>query len=114
MYKAKERVSVCCILYYRSRNDLVGAPVGAREGSPKNGERVSSFLLFRGGTCLTRFTRYLLTFRRYMGLCVKKKLLAPSEAFGFLHVLERLLVLALLSVHAHPGDDDCCDAASDA
>ena len=63
---------------------------------------------------MTRFARYLLTFSSLYGFVCKKELLAPSEAFGFLHVLERLLVLALLSVHAHPGDDDCCDAASDA
>jgi hypothetical protein len=47
-------------------------------------------------------------------LFAKRELLAPSEAFGLLHVLERLLVLAFLSVHAHSGDDDCRDAAGDA
>jgi hypothetical protein len=47
-------------------------------------------------------------------LFAKRELLAPSEAFGLLHVLERLLVLAFLSVHAHSGDGDCCDAAGDA
>ena len=49
-----------------------------------------------------------------MWVCLQKGLLAPSEAFGFLHVLERLLVLALLSAHAHSGDDNCRDAAGDA
>jgi hypothetical protein len=49
-----------------------------------------------------------------VGFVCKRELLAPSEAFGLLHVLERLLVLAFLSVHAHSGDDDCRDAAGDA
>jgi hypothetical protein len=42
------------------------------------------------------------------------QLLAPSETLGLLHVLECLLVLALLSVHAHARDDDSGNAAGDA
>ena len=41
-------------------------------------------------------------------------LLAPGEAGGLLHVLERLLVLAVLGVHAHARDDQGRDAAGDA
>jgi len=32
---------------------------------------------------LTRFTRYLLTFRRYMGLCVKRNYLPQVKPSGF-------------------------------
>ena len=48
------------------------------------------------------------------GCCYKKKLLAPSEAFRLLHVLEHFLVLAVLRVHAHACNGDGSNASRDA
>jgi hypothetical protein len=45
---------------------------------------------------------------------VRAELLAPSEACGLLHVLERLLVLAVLRMHSHARHDERRDAARDA
>lgn len=42
------------------------------------------------------------------------QLLAPSEAFGLLHVLECFLVLTILSVHSHACNDNGGNASRDA
>jgi hypothetical protein len=45
---------------------------------------------------------------------LQQKLLAPSEAFRLLHVLEHFLVLAVLRVHAHACNGDGSNASRDA
>jgi hypothetical protein len=42
------------------------------------------------------------------------QLLAPSEAFGLLHVLECFLVLTILSMHSHACNDNGGNASRDA